>query len=155
MTPGRPSKEERERWAEMLGDERRTARRWRGRLGLLIVAVVVIGVPWSFARSQGYIGCQGPAEMKAFWAKEPGASSDGERDKAIRRDLRCVEIVGMTRTQVQAQLGDWTPVKQYPIAASKVKGLLLVWSQSANTDGIAVEFTGPHGHAVRATKYVP
>lgn len=155
MTHSRPSKGEREAWAELLGDEKRTSRRWRGRIGLLVVALLLFGVPYAIAKQQGLVGCTSPAEMTAFWAKDAGQVSAGERDREIRRELRCVEFIGKTRNEVKDQLGEWTPVAQYPVASSKVKGLLLVWSNSANTEGIAVEFTGPRGHAIKVSKYIP
>ncbi len=156
MSLSRPSKAQRDEWAELLGDERRSTRRWVIRVLFLPVFIVIVLIPYLLLSGAGYIGgCPSSAEMTAFWAKPASAVSSSDRDAEIRRQLRCVEFEGMTRAQVMEQLGVWTSVKEYPQTAEAAKGTYLVWSNGGNTPGIGIEFTGPRGRAISVERYEP
>ncbi len=156
MSLSRPSKAQRDEWAEIMGDTRRNTRRWITRAIFLPLFLVLLAVPYLLLSGAGYIGsCPSNAEMTAFWAKPASAVSSSDRDAEIRRQLRCVEFLGMTRAQVMEQLGEWTTVKEYPKTAEAAKGTYLVWSNGNNTPGIGIEFTGPRGKAVRVETYEP
>lgn len=156
MSLSRPSKAQRDEWAEIMGDKRRNTRRWVTRAIVLPFFIALLAVPYLLLSGAGYIGgCPSTAEMTAFWAKPASEVSDADRDAEIRRQLRCVEFEGKTRAQVQELLGDWTTVKEYPKTAEAAKGTYLVWSNGDNTEGIGIEFTGPRGKAIRVETYEP
>ncbi len=156
MSLSRPSKQQRDEWAEIMGDKRRNQRRWITRIIFIPIFVVILAVPYLVLSGAGYIGgCPSNEEMTAFWAKPASAVSSSERDAELRRQLRCNDFEGKTRDEVMKQLGEWTTVKEYPQTAAAAKGTYLVWSNGDNTPGIGIEFTGPRGHAVRVETYKP
>ncbi|MBJ7471873.1 MAG: hypothetical protein JHD16_11260 [Solirubrobacteraceae bacterium] len=156
MSLSRPSKSQRDEWAELLGDKRRTTRRWVIRALVIPPFVAILLIPYLLLSGAGYIGgCPSPQEMTEFWAKPAREVSSGDRDAEIRRQLRCVEFEGMTRAQVMEQLGNWTTVQEYPRTAAAAKGTYLVWSNGSNTPGVGIEFTGPRGRAIRVERYEP
>lgn len=156
MSLSRPSKAQRDEWAELLGDDHRQARKWGTRLLVIPLFLVVLAVPYLLLSGAGYVGgCPSKEDMIAFWAKPAAAVSDSEREAAIREQQRCVDFKGMTRSQVMEHLGEWTSVKEYPKTAAAADGTYLVWSNGSDTKGIAITFTGPHGKAVKVGTYEP
>lgn len=156
MSLSRPSKAQRDEWAELLGDEHRNARKWGYRVVVIPILIAVIAVPYLLLSGAGYVGgCPSKEEMTAFWAKPASEVSDGEREAAIREQLRCVDFEGMTRAQVMEELGEWTSVKEYPKTAAAADGTYLVWSNGSDTKGIAITFTGPRGKAIKVETYEP
>lgn len=154
MSLSRPSKAQRDEWAELLGDDKRTTRRWVIRALVIPPFLLVLIVPYLLLSGAGYVGgCPSAEEMTAFWAKPAAEVSDEERDAEIRRQRRCVDFEGMTRSEVMKELGEWTSVKEYPKTAASRKGTYLVWSNGSNTKGIGIEFTGPHGKAIKVDTY--
>lgn len=156
MSLSRPSKAQRDEWAELLGDDRRTTRRWVTRAIVIPIFIAIIAIPYAMLSGAGYVGgCTSSDEMKEFWAKPASAVSSSDREAEIRRQLRCVDFVGMTRAEVMKELGEWTTVKEYPQTVAAHKGTYLVWSNGGNTPGVGIEFTGPRGHAITAERYQP
>lgn len=156
MSLSRPPKAQRDEWAELLGDKRRNTRRWVVRAIFIPVFVAILLIPYLLLSGAGYVGpCPSTKEMIAFWAKPASAVSSSDREAEIRRQMRCVDLEGMTRAEVMKQLGEWTTVEEYPKTAAAHKGTYLVWSNGGNTPGIGIEFTGPRGHAVSVERYEP
>lgn len=153
MSYGRPSKAERDRWAELLGDEKRKRRRYRVRataiLGIVAFAVMA---SW-FVNNIGVSGsCPSNDDLKATWAKPAGEVSAADRATAIDDTIRCVDLTTKTREQIQAQLGDWTSVKEYRPTTKSGRAGFLVWSNGSKTDGVRVDFSA-NGKARSAQVY--
>ena len=124
-------------------------------LTVLPLLVLTIAIPYRLLNDAGFVGCASQEEMTAFWAKPAAEVTDDEREAEIRRQKRCVDFEGMTRTQVMEQLGEWTSVKEYPRTAAAHKGPYHVWSNGSDTKGIGIEFESPRGPAVKVETYEP
>lgn len=156
MSLSRPSKAQRDEWAELLGDEHRNARKWGYRALVIPLLLLTIAIPYVLLSGAGYVGgCPSNEEMTAFWAKPASEVSDSEREAAIREQLRCNDFEGLDRNAVMERLGEWTSVKEYPKTAAAAKGTYLVWSNGSDTKGIAITFTGPRGKAIKVDTYEP
>ncbi len=155
MSYGRPSKAERDRWAELLGDEKRKMRRIRVRVTALVAIVAAVAGGAIFVSNVGMAGgCPDASELRATWAKGPKAVSKVDRDAAIDDTIQCIDMVGKTREQIQADLGDWTSVKEYKPATKNGRAAFLVWSNGSKTDGVRVDFKS-NGIARSAQEYRP
>ena len=130
-------------------------RRIRVRIGeiLLIVAMVVVG--FAFVKNVGFEGsCPDASELKATWAERPAGVTKVERNVAIADTMRCIDMVGKTREQIQLDLGDWTSAKEYRPATEGGRAGFLVWSNGSKSDGVRVDFNGK-GIARSAQEYRP
>lgn len=155
MSYGRPSKEERDRWAELLGDEKRKARRIRVRItGIVVIAAAVVGGIFFVQNTGLKSSCPDESALKATWAKSASDVSQADRDIAITDTIDCVKMVGKTREEIQAVLGDWTSIKEYKPATKGGRAAFLVWSNGSRTDGVRVDFKS-NGPARSAQEYRP
>ncbi|MDO9356221.1 MAG: hypothetical protein Q7T55_21160 [Solirubrobacteraceae bacterium] len=156
MSYGRPSKAERDQWAELLGDEGRKMRRIRVRVLAIVGLVAVIAGGFFLAGQVNSItgSCPDDAELRSFWAQEPGDAPVAERTTAIDDTINCVELTGKTREQLQAVLGDWTSVKEYKPTTKGGRASFLVWSNGERTAGVRVDFR-TNGVARSAQEYRP
>lgn len=156
MSYGRPSKAERDQWAELLGDDGRKMRRIRVRVLAIVFVAALVGGGFFIAGQVGEItgSCPSDAELRTFWAQEPGDATTAERDEAIDDTINCVELTGKTREQLQATLGDWTSVKEYKPETKGGRASFLVWSNGERTAGVRVDFR-TNGIARSAQEYRP
>lgn len=154
MSYSRPSKAERDRWAELLGDEKRSSRRLRIRVTAIVALALAIGGGFWFVSAAGISGsCPSNDDLKATWALKPAGLTDAERETAIEDTIRCVEMTGRTREAIQADIGAWTSVKEYKPATKSGRASFLVWSNGSKTPGVRVDFGGSKGLAVSAQRY--
>lgn len=153
MSYGRPSKAERDRWAELLGDEKRKSRRLRIRIMALVGIAAFVFIGLTFANSIGVSGsCPSNEDLRALWAKPAKEVGAAERTKAIDDTIRCVDLTTRTREQIQKDLGDWTSVKEYSPSTKGGRASFLVWSNGSKTDGVRVDFSA-NGKARSAQEY--
>lgn len=156
MALSRPSKSQRDEWAELLGDKHRNKRRWLFRLLVIPPLAVILAVPFVLLSGAGYIGgCPTAKDATAFWAKPAAQVEEGEREKQIRLALRCYEFEGKDRLEIMKQFGEWTSVKEYPATIEANGGAYLVWSNGSDTPGIGVVFQDTKGAAMKAERYDP